>query len=362
MGRLQRMLRWANVLLIFLTLFSYLSPYIHPGGFWPFSILGLLYPVLLALLVLSAGIWLLQRRSYALFSLGCILLGWGHFTSFVGIHLGNGPPADDEETITVMSYNVFQFVNRDKDRKERRWQEDEVLAFLGENQPDIWCIQEFPTSDWKTDPYYEIITGKTPLKYGWREQRRGLALFSRWPIKVVKTTYFKNRNYVNGYLIADLEIDGQTYRMFNIHLQSNAVSRLADEVANNGHLREKKTWMQIKDMIGQYRRTTAVRSDQALEIRKHIEESPHPIILCGDFNDVPLSYAYHTLSKGLNDSFQKRGRGLGTTFRGSLPALRIDYILSSPLLEPVSCRILSNKRSDHYPVMSVFKRTKATDP
>lgn len=361
MGRLQRMFRWANVILIFLTLFSYLSPYIHPDGFWLFSILGLVYPVLLVLLVLSAGIWLLQRKAYALFSIGCILLGWGHFTSFIGVHLAETRPAAGTETIKILSYNVYQFLSKDKAQQERRWTEDNMLSFCQEYQPDIWCTQEFAISERRSNFYYGLITQKTHLKYGYRERSKGLAVFSRWPLKVVKSTYFNSGNHVNGYLIVDVEVDGQIYRVFNIHLQSNAVSRIADEVATSGDLQEKKTWLKIKEMVGQYRRTAARRSNQALEIKQLMEESPYPIILCGDFNDVPLSYAYHTLARDMTDSFQKKGKGIGTTFRGSLPALRIDYTLSSPVLKPLNCQVLNIEHSDHYPVLSVLQRAKASD-
>jgi endonuclease/exonuclease/phosphatase family metal-dependent hydrolase len=73
----------------------------------------------------------------------------------------------------------------------------------------------------------------------------------------------------------------------------------------------------------------AMRARQAEILREHIAASPHPVIVCGDFNDTPLSYSYRLMSKGLKDSFMEKGWGLGTTYAGALPALRIDYILCS---------------------------------
>jgi endonuclease/exonuclease/phosphatase family metal-dependent hydrolase len=360
---MQRIFRWSNVVLIFLTLFSYLSPYIHPGGLWPFSVMGLFYPVLLVLLLLSALVWAIQRKPYALLSLGCILLGWGHFTSFVGLSFGKKDLPDRDDQIRVMSYNVFQFRALKEGARTRRWSVEEVLSFYEQHQPDIWCIEEFPTVPRRSDEYAKLLTEQTPLKYVYRERGKGIAVFSRYPLTPVKMHYFSDYIYgANGYSIADVAVNGQTYRIFAIHLQSNAVSKIADEVATNGHLQEKETWLQIKGMIGRYRRTAALRSDQAIEIKKLMNESPYPVILCGDFNDVPLSYVYHTLSKGLVDGFQKKGKGIGTTFRGSLPALRIDYILSSPELEPLAYEVLHIDRSDHYPVMSVLRPANAKDP
>ena len=82
--------------------------------------------------------------------------------------------------------------------------------------------------------------------------------------------------------------------------------------------------------------------------------SPYPIILCGDFNDTPTSFTYKQLSKDLNDSFTNSGRGLGSTYNGKIPALKIDYILYSPNLNQVDFETNEVKLSDHYPIKSSF--------
>lgn len=355
MRRLQRSFRWANVILIFLTFFAYLSPYIHPATFWPFAVLGLFYPVLLVLNIAFIIYWLVRKRRYAILSAACLLLGWSHFTTFVGLSL-SGRSGDGTTSLKVMSYNTYGFFNQDAGGKStrNRWSEEELLDFYRQHHPDIWCFQEFSTAPKYADQYANVIRTQTPLQNTYFEPETGLAVFSRFPLKGVKIHYFGKHNSINGYLIADVQIGEQTVRLFNIHLQSNAVSQLADEVAQNGQLREKETWLQIKGMIGRYRRTAALRSDQAQEIRTLLDESPHPVILCGDFNDVPLSYAYHRISDRLTDHFQQKGKGLGTTFRGSLPALRIDYILSSPAFRVLNYRVIKNDFSDHYPVLSTM--------
>ena len=75
-----------------------------------------------------------------------------------------------------------------------------------------------------------------------------------------------------------------------------------------------------------------MRAEQAQIIANYIKDSPHPVIVMGDFNDTPQSYAYRKIKKGLNDSFRKSGRGFGNTYAGELPSFRIDYIMYGPPL------------------------------
>ena len=86
-----------------------------------------------------------------------------------------------------------------------------------------------------------------------------------------------------------------------------------------------------------------------------VHESPYPVILCGDFNDTPVSYTYHKLSRKLNDAFIGSGIGMGTTFRGNFPYVRIDYMLYSNDFKAYRYQTGKINWSDHYPVMARFK-------
>jgi endonuclease/exonuclease/phosphatase family metal-dependent hydrolase len=91
----------------------------------------------------------------------------------------------------------------------------------------------------------------------------------------------------------------------------------------------------------------------------HILKSPYPVIVCGDFNDSPVSYTYQKISANLKDAFLESGTGLGSTYSGRFPSYRIDYILHNPQL---SCYQYANPKmglSDHQPVIcKMYKRKK----
>ncbi|MEM1121891.1 MAG: hypothetical protein AAGJ18_15675, partial [Bacteroidota bacterium] len=99
---MEKTLRGLNLLLIGLTFLAYLSPFVDPATFWLFSFLGMAYPWLLFANMLFALFWLSSKKWYFLFSVGCILVGWNHFQSFVGL---NTPLPKNKDEITVMTMN-----------------------------------------------------------------------------------------------------------------------------------------------------------------------------------------------------------------------------------------------------------------
>ena len=131
---------------------------------------------------------------------------------------------------------------------------------------------------------------------------------------------------------------------------------MAETMAENASLKEKKTWIAIKGMLGRYRKAAKTRQVQAQEIAEQVRQSPYPVILCGDLNDVSQSRVYHILRAGLQDAFLQRGSGLGITYAGSLPALRIDMIFADTTLEILRCKTGKTGFSDHQPVIADFAR------
>jgi endonuclease/exonuclease/phosphatase family metal-dependent hydrolase len=99
------------------------------------------------------------------------------------------------------------------------------------------------------------------------------------------------------------------------------------------------------------------RAYQAEMLNKKIKESPFPVIVCGDFNDVPNSYSYFTVKGDLQDAFLKKGSGIGRTFRSISPTLRIDYILADKKFKVIQFSKLKVPYSDHYPIVADFDIT-----
>ena len=346
-SRIYSYLRWANAILILCTFLAYLSPYIHPATFWLLSFFGLIFPWLLLFNFLFLLFWLFLREKYFLLSLGCILMGWGNMKTIIGI---NGREAASESTLHVMTINTHSL--RDKENKNKKLGIDDMKQFTRFEQVDILCLLEFPSGG-GNEKYVPAIMEQSGLKYHHKDQGRGLLIFSAYPILNKGSKYFDNR--VNGYQFIEIEKEGKKIRIYNLHLQSNMVSGTADKVAEHGNLQDKETWLDIKGMMGKYRYFTKKRANQAGEITTHIAKSPYPVIVCGDFNDVPQSHAYHLLTSRLNDGFKKKGNGLGFTFSGSVPGLRIDYVLASSDFKLLSYQKKNIPFSDHKAIISAVE-------
>jgi len=119
---------------------------------------------------------------------------------------------------------------------------------------------------------------------------------------------------------------------------------------------DKETMGEVKSIFASLKKGFIRRALQAQVVKDNIDRSPFPVIVAGDFNDTPVSYAYRKIRKGLNDSFVNSGYGAGFTYRGNYPPNRIDYILYDKALNNSYFEILRIKYSDHYPIIAYFKK------
>jgi endonuclease/exonuclease/phosphatase family metal-dependent hydrolase len=144
-------------------------------------------------------------------------------------------------------------------------------------------------------------------------------------------------------------INGDTLRLFINHLESNKLNQSDFEsfFANNN------TELKEEELTKKMTRAGLTRKQQAQKVKQAIKQSPHPCIVVGDFNAIPLSQTYQTIKRGLYDCFLETNFGiLGNTFYKFHIGIRIDYILCSKQLIPLACKVDKVSHSDHYPVIA----------
>ena len=333
-----------NILLIIGLLISYLSPYVDPNSYWLFSMFGLFYPVLLIGNIVLVLFWLFVEFKYLFPSLIAILIGWSHLTGFVNFSSPSSTTAD----LSVLSYNVnfFRSIKSGKKAQRNATAERIKIFFKEQKDVDVFCIQE---SDNFTRKTFKSIY---PDYYGHSITDRGTYIYSKHPIIASGEVDFGTRT--NSCVWADIQIKDEKVRIYSLHLQSNKLSREADKVLEDTDLQDKKTWNSIKEILNKYKNSSFRRAEQAALVSDHAQKSGLKTIICGDVNEPPTSYTYSRLCGDYQDSFVKAGSGIGTTYGGKIPMLRIDYIFADENFSVEEFEILKPKFSDHYPVIGKY--------
>lgn len=315
------MLRLLHFGLVILILLAYAGPYIDPGVFWPIATLGIIAPALwLLLLLFSAYCWW-RKHTLRWWSTTVLLLGIPMLQSVVAWP-SFGQVAGEQLSVASLNVHVFQ-----KEAWHKEPDQGKLIAYLASLDAEVLCFQEYVAGEEWSGTLNRILQSRLSYPYLHHDSRSRFAIFSRYPLRDCGSHFFENK--VNGFAWCTLKRTAETsVQIFNVHLQSNTISSSAITQATEGDLQERETWLTIKNMFGRYGRASRERTQQVRLLLAKIQQSEYPVIAMGDFNDVPTSYPYHLLRKYLQDAHLERGFGLGATYNGALPGLRIDYILS----------------------------------
>jgi endonuclease/exonuclease/phosphatase family metal-dependent hydrolase len=359
-GLLTRIVILVNYFFVALLLLSYLSIYIDPLNITFIAFLGLAYPVLVAVNLIFILIWLIAVKKYIFISLIAILIGW----NFLGKHFqfsgSNEKPGSNN--IKVLSFNVKNLANSNSNM-ENKTLRDKIFRFIAEEKSDILSLQEFYVFTENNEQFVEELKDQVGLQHVYYHNYRkkpgkidALILFSNYPIVHKGTVGIDKERVFTIYI--DILKGSDTLRIYNVHLESIRFKdedyTFVSEIGKQSPMKEdfKKGWMNI---IRKLNLAFQKRSSQVKALKNHINSSPYPVILCGDFNDTPSSYAYHELSSGLNDAFMESGRGFGNSYAGNLPPLRIDFILYDTQFSSSEFEVHNESRlSDHYPITSII--------
>ncbi|MDL2231156.1 endonuclease/exonuclease/phosphatase family protein [Porphyromonadaceae bacterium OttesenSCG-928-L07] len=346
---LDKILFLLNIFLMFGLAGTYVAQYIDPNTFGLLSLLGLAYPYLLLANVVFLIYWIYRLKKKAFIVLGVLLLGIPLFLSYYGI---NSPEENDSShDFSMMSYNVryFDKYNWSNDPQTFR----QLIRYIDSFDGDFVCLQEFPGVT-STRMIQDIVRGLKSYPYSYIQE--GMAVFSRLKLLNRGVIPF-NEKYTSSCIYFDVKKGNDTLRVYNIHLESYKLDeedRKFMREITSGNV--DNITGSVKSLGQRMIKANRRRAKQAEQIEKHIEHSPYKVVVCGDFNDTPLSFTYHVLKRNLKDSFIEQGHGLGNTYIGEFPSFRIDYILHSPEYQTISYLRDNIVLSDHYPIIVKIKR------
>lgn len=350
---------------------SYISVYINPSKFALPLFFGLYFIPILAINLLLLLVALLRRSASAWITVVALLPALLYTELFFKI--GHTEEAEKEGIeLKIESYNVGMFssarggMTREECRKE-------IGKHIANELPDILCLQEFFAESYTQA---DTIYSQYPYRHyhlfkALNGKLFGNMILSRFPI--VESGRLSFKGSTNLSIFADIEHYGRTLRIYNNHLESYNVSftALAQKAArafkgkpneeggttpefyDSNILSETTREELTRDIVQTHEKmkgTFIKRSQQVGSIIEHINETPHQAIICGDFNDTPMSYTYHTLARQRKDTFKEAGKGFGASFIPIWPLLRIDYLIVPKETECHNHIVHKTHLSDHYPI------------
>ena len=366
---------------------------VAPAAFWPVVFGALTTPVALGCTALLALYWLRRRWQVALLPMLALGLTWPHVQRGLALHyasfteksaakseaLGDGktirssfflPSPTD---VLLLSANVRIFNVYAQLRDPRFVSTKGMVHWLADSPADVLCLQEYynEPQDSKEDGHVfrtEEALGRASGRHSFVSTTLtnrigaefGMAIFSRFVI-VRRGVIAFGKLTQNHAMWADLARPAartgtgrpDTIRVFNIHLQSMSMaeSDIAQATESRAGLRQK-----APSLLRRFRNGAVARGTQADTVLAQVRRSPYPVLLAGDLNDLPYSYAYDQLTDHLQNAWASTGLGIGSTYHGRLPLLRIDQQFASARWQVLGCRVHREiPWSDHFPVEGLYQ-------
>lgn len=335
-----------RVVLVF-SLLVYSSVLLPPSYLWLAGFLSYSIPFVVVFNFILLVYYITLNKRVLLYPLVSLIAAFPFIRATIAINPNaNSVDAD----FSVLSYNVRYF----KDAKAYNYGNfsPEMMHWVLNDSSKIKCFQEFyshpeyPNLDMlnrlKANNYYNHYINLTPdIK-----PLHGLSIYSKFPIIEKGVMNFGQETF-NGGIYADILVQNDTIRIYNIHLRSMGLD--SREILSP-EIKEK-----YKDIAWSLRAGFIARAQQVQLIAKHIKNCPYPVILCGDLNDMPYSYTYFKLRRNLTNTFEASGNGFGFTYNGRLSFLRIDNQFYDEHFKSLYLEVENNaENSDHFPVKGYY--------
>jgi len=269
---------------------------------------------------------------------------------------------DDEEkerSFTIMTYNVFHFI----DYRNKGTAYNRQLEYILRVQPDVVCIQEaeyLAPSNGNAISQQQLDSLHIVYPYV-LTQGNDFAIFSKYEAKPININFPKD-SFPSGDMAAwRLHIDDRVLNVFSVHLRSFSLSeadkdRYRDLVKLDSVGRKELHEIRA-DILPKIKSAAVDREGQIRYLEKYLAKyGGANAIVCGDFNDPVGCYGLYSLEQTgkLRQSYAEVGFGPAITYNANYLFFRIDHILYRGNLRPWKVKRCGIDASDHYPLLATF--------
>lgn len=347
-----------TILVALLFVLSCLASELNPERWWFVGALSLLLPYLIIILIFAFIFWMITKPKAALIPLLALMIGWRQIKVVFSYHIFSSFHTENKapDGLRLVSWNVASMYGISQKQSKKKYDRKEIAATIKGLAPDVICLQEFNHSETQgenanniglfSDTYpYHFFSKDINKKNGFYQA--GSIIFSKYPIiHTQKVKYPKGIS--ESFIFADILRGMDTIRIFNVHLQSYKFSSQDYEDIAQIKRQSDSTLTASYSILKKMQLAYSRRAIQAGIIRRYADSTTIPSIICGDFNDVPASYAYFKLrGRHRLDAFLNKSWGIGRTFYSLAPTLRIDYIMPDERFDIDQFDLIDENLSDH---------------
>lgn len=297
---------------------------------------GIIIPILVVINIFFLAFWMIFKSRRLFISLFSLLLFVLLTDSFFQWRFSE--KMNHKKNLSIMSFNAMSF-NANEIIEEPHI-ENKIVDFIAREDPDVVCFQEFDYRRIRTNDFDQYPYKYVDFEFGVFTGRVVQAIYSKYPIVDKGIIDFPNSS--NSAMYADIVLQQDTIRIYNLHLQSLKIRPSSFTKESYGA------------MYRRLGRVFAQQEEQARLVNLHRATMPSKQIVCGDFNNTQFSRIYRQLRGDYKDTFIEKGRGYGRTYEFSIFPVRIDFIFVHPEIEVLSHKNYNLILSDHYPVMATM--------
>lgn len=328
---------------------------------WP-ALMAMMLPTMLPLMLIAMVLSCFISWKAMVFNLVVLLCCSGQIWNICPLNFNSSELIEASEPstrFTLMTYNVMELYNFKGTTQEEKNDRDRTIEYLTESGCDMIAYQE------AYNLHAEGYPGTTPgamrklrevYPYIARSGNGYVGLLSKYPVKCVPINIADTHSFQVG--CYEVDINGQKVTIINVHMQSIGLS------SDDKNLYRELTRGEAVNMdtvrhtlLHKLKVAFKARARQALKLRHYINELQGPVILCGDFNDIPGCYAERAvMGHDLRDAYRDAGLGPSITYHANRFYFRIDQILYRGVT-PLKVRVRTGGFSDHYPVVGTFSTT-----
>ena len=330
-------------------LFCAICPLISPNVFVLTSYFGLAFwPILFFNLLILFVLIYLKAKKALIISLVAIILAIPGFKRSCSVN----KQKTEVGNIKIMSYNVKNYSDITDEHRQRNDVKNSIIDIINENNPDLVCLQE--SGGWNEKNCTEFANKINCKYFAYSKEFGSNVIFSKFPLEDDDFTKEFNDNSSIG-LVKYVKSPAGRFYIECVHLRSFMITDDEIQYLHNASSLVEESDTKGKSLIKKLKDGFEGRTGESKSVVENLPENNIPIIICGDFNDTPLSYTYHRMRKAkLEDSFLIAGNGIGKTYCGKLPLLRIDYFWCSKGIVPMTFDRIKIRQSDHYPIIMTF--------